>query len=684
MAGSSDARANWPPRSYLVYYGSWGDPEIEKAMAFDLIILHPGRDLSNITPELVSRLKKGRDGKEGGGDDIRVISYVSIGEDEDVPAGPGDSAASSDGPVHFDAVKGLVREGKNYPTRYLDEMRLAFEPGSPFLKPLKLSDFPFSMPSLGGFFERSSSGFPRLSKGQDGIPDENGVWGSYYVNAGDLEWQKAIFDRMERLSSEYGVDGFFLDTLDTASPWGNYGWMQKDMAMLLGAIRKRFPKEIVIANRGLFLLEKYADIVRPAIDGLMFESFLTEWDWTRQIGIESPYLESNVEIFNRYLVPEASRKDGFHIFLLDYLNRSQPDYLQYLLDLEEISEKYDCSYYISTPDLQSIKPPPSTGLPDRSSSGLPVLTKVSAAVDDRGALSVTLDLRKGPQNLIAGKDYIFDIRLRSDKDPENEPFFLHRIPVSYGSLKVGSEGGCDEYTVNYAGLQKGRSYTVSARLIGRDGKVSAPAITTQIDTRNTNIPPAVQDLAAEPDDGSVTLTWSPGEDAGKPRGYRIYYGSSPSSADASMTVNGTRAAVRGLKNGVKYYFTVRADSREGGAGYASPNVTAVPAKRTLPKPPSNLKAVFEGDRLSLSWDAAKDEDTAAFNVYCLPFRPGFPLASQMRLPVKVQKDVTTKSFGPLKGASVYCVFITSLSSGNVEGDPGEVQCVTAKKEPERR
>jgi len=293
-------------------------------------------------------------------------------------------------------------------------------------------------------------------------------------------------------------------------------------------------------------------------------------------------------------------------------------------------------------------------------------------------------LRKGPQNLIAGKDYIFDIRLRSDKDPENEPFFLHRIPVSYGSLKVGSEGGCDEYTVNYAGLQKGRSYTVSARLIGRDGKISAPAITTQIDTRNTNIPPAVQDLAAEPDDGSVTLTWSPGEDAVKPRGYRIYYGSSPSSADASMTVSSTRAAVRGLKNGVRYYFTVRADSREGGAGYASPNVTAVPAKRTLPKPPSNLKAVFEGDRLSLSWDAAKDEDTAAFNVYCLPFRPGFPLASQMRLPVKVQKDVTTKSFGPLKGAAVYCVFITSLSSGNVEGDPGEVQCVTAKKEPERR
>jgi len=297
---------------------------------------------------------------------------------------------------------------------------------------------------------------------------------------------------------------------------------------------------------------------------------------------------------------------------------------------------------------------------------------------------VTLDLRKGPQNLIAGKDYIFDIRLRSDKDPQNAPFFLQRIPVCYGSLKARTEGSSERYTVNHAGLQKGRCYTVSARLIGRDGEASVPAITTQIDTRNAKIPPAVQNLAAEPDDGSVTLTWSPGEDAVKPPGYRIYYGSSPCAADASMTVNGTRAAVRGLKNGVKYYFTVRAEGREGGAGYASPNVAAVPANYRLPKPPSNLKAVFEGDSLTLSWDAAKDEDTAAYNVYCLPFTPGVPLASQMRLPVKVQKDVTTKSFGPLKGASVYCVFVTSLSSGSVEGDPGEIQCVTAKKEQERR
>lgn|GEM_PF-1603858 len=675
MARSSKSRAMWPPRDYLVYYGSWGPQEIEKALAFNLIILHPGRDLANISPGLVKTLQKGRDGRAGSSDDIAVTAYVSIGEDEDVSRGPGQADTAQQGPVYFDPQRGIVKEGRDYPTRYLDEMSLIFEPKSPFLQPLPEKGFPIRLSGEGNYIKRTSSGLPDMKRGHDGIPDENGVWGSYYVNAGDLQWQNALLKKMETLSASYGVDGFFLDTLDTASPWGSYGWMQKDMALLVRRIREHFPDKILIANRGLFLLEKYADIVRPAIDGLMFESFLTEWDWTRRIGIESPYLASNAEIFNKYLIPNAVRSDGFHIFLLNYLDSSQPDFYQYLLDLESISGKYHCSSYISTPDLQSIKPPPLTYTLPPSPKALPALRNVSAAINHNGALSVTLTVEKSGTGLLPGKDYFFDIRLKSEEDSLELPYFLHRITVDYKSMKITSTENADKYTVYDFCLQKGKNYTVMARLIGNNAESATPQETAQISTIHSPAPSTVQDLKAEPGDGSVILTWSPGEANVEPSGYRILYGPSPSSPDAVMTVKEPIAAVKGLTEGTEYFFTVSAVSRDGTSGFAACQVSAVPVKGALPPPPEKTSVVTEGTRLVVSWERAKDRDISAYQIFCFPVTSGASLISQMRIPVKVGKEITTFTFSSLKAATRYCVFVTSLNSNNIESDPGEIHSI---------
>jgi len=679
MSRSSTSRAMWPPRDYLVYYGSWGPQEVKKALAFNLIILHPGRDLANISPGLVKTLQKGRDEKGASGDDIAVIAYVSIGEDEDVPRGPGEAGVSLQGPVYFDSQKGIVKEGKNYPTRYLDEISVIFEPKSPFLKPLPDNGLPIRLTGEGNYLKRTPSGIPDMKKGHDGIPDENGVWGSYYVNAGDLQWQNSILKKMETLSTVYGVDGFFLDTLDTASPWGNYGWMQKDMALLVSRIRGHFPGSILIANRGLFLLEKYADIVRPAIDGVMFESFLTEWDWTERTGIESPYITSNAEIFNNYLLPNAKRSDGFHIFLLNYLDSSQPDFYQYLLDLESMVEKYPCSSYISTPDLQSIKPPPSTYTSPHFPDALPSLLNISAAVNHTGALSVTLTVKKSSVSLQPGRDYFFDIRLKSEKDSHEMPYFLHRIAVDYKSMKIASTGNTEEYTVTDYCLQKGANYTVMARLIGNNAESATRQVTARISTTHFPALSAVQNLKAEPGDGSVILTWSPGEDSAEPSCYRILYGRSPSSPDVEMTVKEPRAAVKGLTEGKEYFFTVSAVSKDGTPGFASCQVSAVPVTGALPPPPVKTSVEVEGTRIVVSWEASDDRDISAYQVFCFPVTSGASIASQMRIPLKVGKEVTRVTFDSLKASTRYCVFVTSLSSGNIESDPCEIQGIITER-----
>lgn len=102
--------------------------------------------MERFNANLISRLRSGADGLPGNGDDCQVLAYVSLGEDEDPAPGPG--------PLQ---------------SRYLDHKKLV---------------------QKNGFFEMGEDGLPEEVDGSDGIPDRNGVWGSYYVHPLDSGWRE--------------------------------------------------------------------------------------------------------------------------------------------------------------------------------------------------------------------------------------------------------------------------------------------------------------------------------------------------------------------------------------------------------------------------------------------------------------------------------------------------------------
>ncbi|MEW6283953.1 MAG: hypothetical protein AB1758_35400, partial [Candidatus Eremiobacterota bacterium] len=111
------AQAAWQPESFLVYYGDWDSARVEQALDCSLVILQPGA----VSASQVAALQAGRDGRRGTPDDVRVLAYVSLGEDEHVPRGL--ALRPDRGPVHFVTGKGLQEGGNDFPTFYLDELR---------------------------------------------------------------------------------------------------------------------------------------------------------------------------------------------------------------------------------------------------------------------------------------------------------------------------------------------------------------------------------------------------------------------------------------------------------------------------------------------------------------------------------------------------------------------------------
>ena len=316
--------------SYVVYYGPWNDELIQRSHGVKWVIAHPGPRFNNISKEQVQAIKVGADGRRGTKDDVKVLLYVSIGETNQITRGMRIPTLGS-GPVWRNADHRLESSNLGFSPWLVDEVKFSLDDHEQVIW--------------------SEDGYPETEKGRDGLPDENGKWGSYYVRAGDSQWHSHLKRTMTQLLG-LGCDGFFLDTVDTASPWGHYGWMQEEMKDLILNLRSDFPRQTLVMNRGLFLFDQWGKELRNAVDGVMFESYVSEWNWYRREGQPHPWYVSNRMVLNDTLRLHV-KESSLAVLFLNYFDPHQPDGLAYRTIQARDAEGVRSLQSVSSADLQS-------------------------------------------------------------------------------------------------------------------------------------------------------------------------------------------------------------------------------------------------------------------------------------------------------------------------------------------
>jgi hypothetical protein len=307
------------------------EDSVATARKYQLVVVHPA--LSNdVTRDLVAKIQAGVDPNDHG-DDVKVLCYVSVGEDlrtvnldnDKLRADPrfrGDGT----GP-RIDPRGGPDADGK----------------------PLDGID-PKGAPSTGGtgfasFYLDDNDVHNSANHVGDGIPDRNGYFGALFVNAGDPAWFDVV-DGMkvdgpdgqaglrEVLTADYGrgldCDGVFLDTIDTAAPnsftdatspnQSEFEWTAPGFAAFIRKVHATYPDKLILQNRGLFFFDprkpQFAVNAADAIDFVLFESYrLDSRDDQQWDPLHYPDNRYNIA---PKLMAEANRPGGFTVLSLGY------------------------------------------------------------------------------------------------------------------------------------------------------------------------------------------------------------------------------------------------------------------------------------------------------------------------------------------------------------------------------
>lgn len=320
-AGNESIPANWQINWTTINY----------LRNFDVVVLQPNQP--HCTPEIIQLIQT-----DGTNDYVDyVLGYISIGEDfiNDAIESP----MSGTGMVELDSNGDFVPvAGSTIASFYMDVETQTVTPAI-------------------GTNQTITSATTTNAYAPDGEPDLNTVFLGYMVNP-DANWRYVI-DNMriggntavpERTlkagltqlagtrdssalrdrTTNFGFDGFFLDTIDTAGPYSGatwYPWTASEMQETVKYISDNYPNHTVYANRGAFFYtaglqspdtgEYSTDFnIRPYVNAFLFESFRYDSD-VSNTGVSPFYNENRYNVAPKVMA-EANRPDGFTPFSLEY------------------------------------------------------------------------------------------------------------------------------------------------------------------------------------------------------------------------------------------------------------------------------------------------------------------------------------------------------------------------------
>lgn len=620
----ASAKPAWPPDTFSCYYGEISSQAIASLRNIDLVVVHPGDDWDNLDAEKIKQLREA-------GRDKTVICYVTIGEDDKPPGGPPIKGEDMSGPSYVGASLVPATANSGYPARFLDQQRLVLDDNH--------------------FLKFGPDGKPVIEKGQDGHPDENGVWGSYYVRADDPYWRAAVFKKMDAIVA-MGADGFFLDTVDTASPWGDYGWTAPGMLDFVEAIRKRYPDKRIVGNRGLFYLtqnERYA----KAIDAVLFESVLTHYNWVLDSGDISPWAKWHVKALDEEVGP-ACKRTGLHLLVLDYLNPNQEDALALVQSDRSLLQDIPHSLSFSHPSLRVTGWTPSDLLPDPAPSYWPTLQNLEVSEGKPGFVTV-----KAHFDSNIPKSAVPDLRITDRL--EVEPKRAAQLPSApLVSWKVDGK----TLTLVSRGLDKNQRYRVFLRLLSRSTTLPTDFGWTELQTQSSPLPAQIKDVAVGNRSDGVAVKFT--ADSAIARAYRAY-AQRDGAFEKIAEGQGSPFVLTHMKVGeVQKIYLVAVDA-EGKEGYPSEMVTVVRTDVVAPPPPGPVEVTQESDTVTFRWEAASEAES--YRLYTVPEGKKF------RLPLLTDEtEVETKNMLPGR----YKVFITAVDGAGNQSSPGPAAQVTIR------
>ena len=607
--GPAWAEPIWPPKSFSCYYGEVNDEIVKALGGFELLVVHP----ENLTPDKVEQLRSG-------GVKKTVIGYISVGESESSPGGAPQRGAQEKGPSFVSSRGlefGLAQNG--YPSYFVDQLAYEF--------------------AEDGFLVFGADGKPKQRAGQDGHPDENGVWGSYYVNPGDQEWENLVLARLKEIDA-LGVDGFFLDTIDTASPWGDYGWTADGMLRLVSKIRQAYPDKKIVANRGLFYFDsnnRYAEL----IDAVLFESLLTEYQERLHRAVITPWASGHVLSLDNGVVP-AQKKNGMHLLVLDYLNPEQKDAAVLVQSMRTLLKDTKYSLSFSHPALQIpgwtgedlLASPPPAEWPS-------VVGMTFAETSKPGQFTVDVAF-DGPVPRFA----LGDLRVTSKDDVKPEK--AAQLPLTeILSFEVKDQS----VRVTAAGLDAGRPYQVFFRLVSDSKVLASPFAWTRVLTKPSNLPSQVVELSSRSDASGLLIDFNlPDQSSDRFRVYRRRAGGSVLIQEAEKPPISLPVPIAEPVE----LFVVGVNG-EGGEGYPSEIHAAVRTDVTSPPAPGLPKV----DDSSVRWESVPE--ARSYRLYVVPEKMTF------RLPLICQEpQAQLENVKPGR----YKIFVTSVDDSGNQSRPG--------------
>ncbi len=334
--------------TFIVYYGNdfytntqasadnWimNQSVINTLSDFDVVVVQPNQ--WTFTPEIVQALKEG--GVE------RVLGYISIGEDyvnQSLESALGNGTGMRTYDPSFNQL--VTTPATTLQSFYMDvdTQTVTYHSNGDVdtvttaarLTPDGLPDL---NPHFHGFMVYPDANW-RWVLDNMRIGTANVAGRQYKAGLAQLAGSRDQSNLRDR-STNFGFDGFFLDTIDTAGPYDNagwYPWTAQAMQQTVKFISDQYPNKLVMANRGAFyfspglkspITNEYAIdySIRPYINAFLFESFRYDSDpSTDGVNGVSEYYNENRFNSAPKVIAESNREDGFTVFGLDYQSGRQ-------------------------------------------------------------------------------------------------------------------------------------------------------------------------------------------------------------------------------------------------------------------------------------------------------------------------------------------------------------------------